>query len=365
MGAPVALGPQIAEKQAIKLAKGKGKAKAADGVRQAATGQEVFPEPGVVDPKQVPAAETGHRMVKRSDAEKKKSSTLLSPFNERAVSVTDKLSTEEKELYQWLLSSSDGSENDVLFDNENVVARRSDLKTLMPQAYLTSDVLNAWTCHLNFQERLRSHSSPRRFFFTTYPCSFTIVDTPWGWSEQQVRDLFISRVEAEMEVAEDFFFGSIDMVFFPICHALHFYVIVFDLKNRAVVLLDNSSAMEGEPLSVKYGDIPKRVVRFFCEWMTANKFIVRGRSLINLPIQRLAMPWRDKENKVDSGVFAMRHMETYMGQRVRDWNIGLMANSAKALQELRVKYCRVLLATEANHVRKTNMDHVVAWFKVG
>lgn len=104
-------------------------------------------------------------------------------------------------------------------------------------------------------------------------------------------------------------------------------------------------------------------VRFFCEWMTANKFIVRGRSLINLPIQRLAMPWRDEVNKVDCGVFAMRHMETYMGQRVRDWNIGLMANSAKALQELRVKYCRVLLATEANHVRKTNMGRVVAWFK--
>lgn len=38
------------------------------------------------------------------------------------------------------------------------------------------------------------------------------MDTPWGWSEQQVRDLFISRVEAEMEVVEDFDFGSIDMV---------------------------------------------------------------------------------------------------------------------------------------------------------
>lgn len=43
-------------------------------------------------------------MAKRSVAEKKKAPTMLSPFNERAMSVTDKLTSEEKELFQWVVS---------------------------------------------------------------------------------------------------------------------------------------------------------------------------------------------------------------------------------------------------------------------
>lgn len=58
----------------------------------------------------------------------------------------------------------------MLFGDDNVVAFRSDLKTLQTQTYLTAGVLNAWACHLNYQERLRSQDSPSRFFFTTFPC---------------------------------------------------------------------------------------------------------------------------------------------------------------------------------------------------
>lgn len=48
-------------------------------------------------------------MTKRSQVEKKKSSSLLSPFYERAVNVKYKLSTEDKEMFQWLISYSEGS----------------------------------------------------------------------------------------------------------------------------------------------------------------------------------------------------------------------------------------------------------------
>lgn len=49
-------------------------------------------------------------MTKRSEAEKKKSSTMFSPFNERDMSVTDKLSNDENKMYQWLISYSDDNE---------------------------------------------------------------------------------------------------------------------------------------------------------------------------------------------------------------------------------------------------------------
>lgn len=97
--------------------------------------------------------------------------------------------------------------------------------------------------------------------------------------------------------------------------------------------------------------------------MIAHDYHATGMSLINMSIQRLVMPWRDEENKVDSGVFAMRHMETYMGHRVKYWDNGLAENSDKTLQVLRVKYCKVLLSCDANNLSKENMSHVEACLK--
>lgn len=71
-------------------------------------------------------------------------------------------------------------------------------------------------------------------------------------------------------------------------------------------------------------------------------------SLLNLSIQ-----------KMDCGIYATRHMKTYKGQRVKDWNCGL--NSEKSLQDLRVKYCKVLLTNEDNPVRRENISRVEAW----
>lgn len=39
----------------------------------------------------------------------------------------------------------------------------------------------------------------------------------------------------------------------------------------------------------------------------------------NAPITLLEMKWQTKNKNVDSGVFAMNHMETYMGNGVRKW----------------------------------------------
>lgn len=49
-------------------------------------------------------------MSKRSDAEKRLATTMLSPFNERAVNVVAKLTTLEKDMYEWLISYVEGGE---------------------------------------------------------------------------------------------------------------------------------------------------------------------------------------------------------------------------------------------------------------
>lgn len=95
---------------------------------------------------------------------------MLSPFNERVVCVSSRLTSSDKNFYRWLGAKTDDSAIDEVFVNDDVNACRLDLMSLQPQKYIKPGVIDAWTSHLNNQERLRSQASPRRFFFTTFPC---------------------------------------------------------------------------------------------------------------------------------------------------------------------------------------------------
>ncbi|MFS7966949.1 hypothetical protein Hanom_Chr09g00780011 [Helianthus anomalus] len=68
-----------------------------------------------------------------------------------------------------------------------------------------------------------------------------------------------------------------------------------------------------------------------------------ARILKSAPVVRQQMDWRTTSNVIDCGIFAMRHMETYMGQ-MTDWGCGLAKEDApnelqqKQLNDLRMKY---------------------------
>ena len=68
-----------------------------------------------------------------------------------------------------------------------------------------------------------------------------------------------------------------------------------------------------------------------------------------MPIQRLKMSWRTTENVYDSGVYLLRHLEVYMGEREGHWNCGLSTRNKGVLQYLRAKYNRVLMVAQNNH----------------
>ena len=64
----------------------------------------------------------------------------------------------------------------------------------------------------------------------------------------------------------------------------------------------------------------------------------------------LRIEWTTTTNKVDSGVYVMRHMETYMGQKANEWKCGLTPRSALSLQYLRAKISKELLFGDSNAV---------------
>lgn len=99
---------------------------------------------------------------------KKPASTLLSPFNDKAIKLTDRLNIDEKIMYYWILTNDAGNGSDVVYDDGCVEFTRLIMRSLEPDEYIGVGVIDAWSSHLNLNERYRSRDSPSRFFFSTY-----------------------------------------------------------------------------------------------------------------------------------------------------------------------------------------------------
>ncbi|WOH03448.1 hypothetical protein DCAR_0622846 [Daucus carota subsp. sativus] len=95
----------------------------------------------------------------------------------------------------------------------------------------------------------------------------------------------------------------------------HFYVICFNLKKITVEIIDNRS---GDRVDTMYDGIPETMQENFGLYI-AQQSPKKSMLLSNAPVQRLQMKWRTSNKNVDSGVFAMHHMETYMGYGLRNW----------------------------------------------
>nr|GME04951.1 ulp1 protease family, C-terminal catalytic domain-containing protein [Ipomoea batatas] len=111
------------------------------------------------------------------------------------------------------------------------------------------------------------------------------------------------------------------VLFFPILQLNHFYLLCVDFKTKRLEIIDNSASTEATRL--KYGDTLENVKLLLTEYFTSvgEKF----KSIIceNLKCIRMPMKWRDTGNEVNCGVYLMRHMESYVGERVSKWDCGL------------------------------------------
>ncbi|KAL3644388.1 hypothetical protein CASFOL_012320 [Castilleja foliolosa] len=149
---------------------------------------------------------------------------------------------------------------------------------------------------------------------------------------------------------------AIDMLFFPICQSDHFYVICFDLKLRRAEILDNSPSLEDADITTKYSHIPTTLGGMVKTFLESSGINIKAQFLKKLNFDRLKMHWRDENNRVDCGVYAMRHIETYMGGSLKSWRCGLSKNNPRMMKYLRVRYTAALLGSEIN----THRDRVVA-----
>lgn len=80
-----------------------------------------------------------------------------------------------------------------------------------------------------------------------------------------------------------------------------------------------------------------------------------------LRAKRYIMPWCTMENKVDCGIFVMRHMETYNGESMEIWDCGLDSDFKKQknqLNRLRNKYAAKMLLSKNNILKRIVIDEM-------
>nr|GMC49389.1 uncharacterized protein LOC109162486 [Ipomoea batatas] len=123
--------------------------------------------------------------------------------------------------------------------------------------------------------------------------------------------------------------------------------------NKRFDILDNSSAESSK--NEKYADVPTTLKTMLANYFHLKEDDAKSKLVRGLTPARLGMSWRDNNNKVDCGVFAMRHMETYMGKGTKGWECGLEKENKEQLNNTRVKYLAEIVNSPINEFREDCM----------
>ncbi|XP_042038175.1 uncharacterized protein LOC121784058 [Salvia splendens] len=157
-----------------------------------------------------------------------------------------------------------------------------------------------------------------------------------GWTTEALKQ----RAEVEH--------GQYDLIFFPIWGAALKYVICFDLPDGKMNIIEHSLAEPHASFEAKYGKTPSLLKKFFADALTRCKVPKMASQVRQCRTNLVAMPWRNNNVIDEGGIYVMRHMETYFGEREKDWECGLSASGTKSVEMFRIKYARTLLTCMYN-----------------
>ncbi|KAJ0668989.1 putative Ulp1 protease family catalytic domain, papain-like cysteine peptidase superfamily [Helianthus annuus] len=144
---------------------------------------------------------------------------------------------------------------------------------------------------------------------------------------------------------------SVDLVFIPVLQGDHFYVLCFHLKTGKIELIDNSAAEQ--EFKERYKGLPDTLKVLVLYLKKALKPTPAIEELGTSEIERKEMDWRTENNSVDCGVFTMRHMETYKGEKT-PWVTGFVKEDEvnnrqnSQLHLLRHKYLSKIILSDHN-----------------
>ncbi|CAI9261913.1 unnamed protein product [Lactuca saligna] len=243
-----------------------------------------------------------------------------SPFVNRVIDLSEKVSTEQEIMAQIMFRCvADEDPMEMLFETESGdIMDRVHFEGMLPNHKIHPFVIDCWAVVLNFEEEnLRNKKSPPRVFFNTQIMIEKLLDSSIPFVER-------SRLFDE---------------------AVNNYL--YDIKRK-----------------VDFNSINLQ--------MCFTKFLDNNRrdkvSLFkSMKPKKMKMAWQTTTKTNDDGIFLMRHMEKYMGEKEEKWDVELGEESvrtSKKIAKLRTFYVSKLANHQINKQRKLNVVEALEFSKL-
>ncbi|KAL1809225.1 hypothetical protein ACET3Z_026215 [Daucus carota] len=289
------------------------------------------------------------RVLKPTDHQK-------SPFKIRVIDLnTQRFSKDEEEVWSWINGRKNRAMIEIFLWN-NVTCLKHHIQSLQIGKEVLFHVVDAYTSILNEDEKFRAAESPYRFFCSTMVTMGNVVKGSQLVANSTDPNITYMKFKSNMDAIlfkHGVDINHVDLIFFPIFSGNHFYLICFNLRKICVDIIDNRS---GDRVDIMYDGIPEALQENFGLYM-AQKSPRKIKFLNNAPVERLEMKWRTSNKNVDSGVFVMHHMETYMGYTLRNWDCKFAAEGIeqkRQLEKARKIYAAKIVYSEINILK----DHM-------
>nr|GLL46266.1 uncharacterized protein LOC109175178 [Ipomoea trifida] len=265
------------------------------------------------------------------------------------IDISAPINATEEAVRKWVLDNPNPDMNRELFRFQSRVILWEDMLLLKPNGEIPTSIIDAWAAILNDNEDDRLSS---RFFASTWTTLYTVVD-PLGEEDERFKK-FTDNYLVDKSFAVETEWKNIQHFLFPIIASQHYYMIHFDPLCERFEAIDNSSKVC--KTDDNYGIVPTTLQKFLSMFLTGLKSTYKSEKIAKLKLKRIKMTWRDNKNKVDCGVFLMRHMETFRGQLPELWDCGLEKENKDQLNVLRIKYLTALVMSDVNEHKARNIQ---------
>ncbi|KAG6433577.1 hypothetical protein SASPL_105191 [Salvia splendens] len=185
----------------------------------------------------------------------------------------------------------------------------------------------------------------------------TIDDTPPEWNVQKQGYKWIEKMHEEKEKTPENAERrmTVYQVFFPVFTIGYYYLVVFWMKINKIEIIDSVKPPKAKDPLEKYRIDVGILKDMFETYFKEKNISGLSENIKKSPYKVVPLDWATSTHKEDSGIYLMRHMETYFGRKGREWNIGFSPRGTKILQILRGRYCEAMLTSRSN---KKCMDMV-------
>nr|GMD95284.1 uncharacterized protein LOC109155335 [Ipomoea batatas] len=247
-------------------------------------------------------------------------------------------------LWSWVFDRSNPVMDEELWSYKERSAVWEDFASLQNGCQVRVAIVDAWASVLNDRVKGRKPDEPIRFFASTWTTTQTVVETSGDKKDRCV--WFSDCLREDYDIAPHQSWATIDMFLFPLSDHGHYYIISVDLKKMKMDIIDNCPTPATH--KSRYGSALADLQAFLASFFVNANLHERAVQVRRLKPKRMQMSWRDGTVPEDSGIYTMRHMESYLGQGVSGWECGLVKGDRNIVNDLRKKFMHDILVSNIN-----------------